>query len=126
MSSTRRQPCGPMIRPEESTMTVPREPHELSRARRQLIGGWMAAAVAVLAVVGLLQVSDPGSGFEHLVWYLAPATFLACALAAWFGLRARRHGQEAGRWPALVGLVIGGFFVLILLLALVVHLLGFE
>jgi hypothetical protein len=52
--------------------------------------------------------------------------FLASASAAWFGLRARRDGEEGGRWPALVGCVMGGFFVLMLLLALVGHLLGFE
>lgn len=106
-------------------MATSRGPHG-SRARRELIGGWVAAVIAVLAVVGLFQVSDPGSGYEYLIWYLAPAMFLASASAAWFGLRARRDGEEGGRWPALVGCVMGGFFVLMLLLALVGHLLGFE
>ena len=108
------------------TLTTLREPREKERARRELNGGWVAAVIAVLAVVGLFQVSDPGSRSEHLIWYLAPAMFLASASAAGLGLRARRDGEEGGRWPALVGFVIGGFFVLMLLLALVGHLLGFE
>jgi hypothetical protein len=44
-------------------MATSRGPHG-SRARRELIGGWVAAVIAVLAVVGLFQVSDPGSGYE--------------------------------------------------------------
>jgi hypothetical protein len=108
------------------TLTTLREPQERKRARLELNGGWVAAVIAVLAVVGLFQVSDPGSGSEHLIWYLAPAMFLSSASAAWLGLRARRDGEEGGRWPALVGFVVGGFFVLMLLLALVGHLLGFE
>jgi hypothetical protein len=87
-------------------MATSRGPHG-SRARRELIGGWVAAVIAVLAVVGLFQVSDPGSGYEYLIWYLAPAMFLASASAAWFGLRARRDGEEGGRWPALVGFAMG-------------------
>ena len=77
-------------------------------------------------MVGLFLVSDPGSGFESWVWFLAPIMFAASTAAAWIGLRARRDGEESGTWPAFVGLVIGGFFTLMLLAALVGYLLGLE
>lgn len=95
-------------------------------ARRELVGGWVGAIIAMLAVGGIVQVSDPDAGTEYMVWYLAPVMFLACASAVWLGLRARRDGEASGVWPAVAGYVIGGFFLLNLLMALVSYLLGFE
>lgn len=107
-------------------MTLRGGPELLRKARRELVGGWVAALVAVVTAVAIFQVSDPLTGLEDLIWLLAPAMILASASAAWFGLRARRDGEEGGRWPALAGLVIGGFFLLMLFLGLVGHLIGFE
>lgn len=106
-------------------MTILREPKKTGRGRPELIAGWISAAVALLAVYGLIQVSEVAR-YEPWIWALAPIMFLASASAVWLGFRARRDGEERGRWPALVGLVIGGFYALMLLLALIGHTLGFE
>lgn len=106
-------------------MTVLPEPQKTGRGRREFIAGWISAAVAILAVYGLFQVSEVAR-YESWVWALAPVMFLASAWAVWLGLRARRDGEESGRWPAFVGFVIGGFYALMLLIALIGHLLGFE
>lgn len=82
--------------------------------------------MAVLAAVGLFLVSDPESGYESSVWFLAPIMLLCSAAAALIGQLARRDGEEGGRWPAFFGFTIGGFFTLMLLIALVARLLGFE
>lgn len=95
-------------------------------AGRELAGAWSAAVLALIAVTGLLLVSDPDSGREGLIWFLAPTIFLAAIAAGWLGLRARRDGEERGFWPAVVGLTIIGFFGSMLLLAFVGYLLGFE
>ena len=96
------------------------------RARRELASAWSAAGLAVIAVAGIFLVSDPDSGREGLIWVLAPAMFLTSVAAGWLGVRARRDGEESGRWPAMIGFAIVGFYALAMLAALVGHLLGFE
>lgn len=110
------------------TMTTQRGPELARKAKRELVVGWVSAGIAVVTVVGMFQVSDlfQASVTPSWMWVFLPALFLASTGAAWFGLAARRHGEEGGPWPAVVGLVIGGFFLVMLLLAFVGHLIGFE
>ncbi len=55
-----------------------------------------------------------------------PLAVVTALLAVWLGIAARRHGEERGHLPAIIGGGVAGFFLAMVTLALVVHLFGFE
>jgi hypothetical protein len=82
---------------------------------------WFPTAVlAFVAGEGLATLLGQ-SGDEVPPWWVAAAVLLATtavlavptALAVWFDRRARRSGDERGRVPALLLLVLTGGFVLV-------------
>lgn len=102
-------------------MTVhPRRP---VRARNELIVAWVGAALSVVSVIGILIVSE---ALEAALPVLVPVMFVSCAVAVGFGVSARRRGLEEGAVPASIGGVIGGFFVVMVILGQLGHMIGFE
>lgn len=91
--------------------------------RRELTLAWVAAAVTVAAMAGVFIVSESA---EAALWLVVPVLFVAAFTALVSGLAARRHGEERGVYPALLGAVVIGFYALMFMLALVGHLIGFE
>lgn len=91
--------------------------------RRELVGAWVSALITVGATVAIFFVSETA---ETALWFVVPIMFVAAVGAVWLGLAARRHGDGRGAFPALIGGLVGGFYVLMAALALVGHLFGFE
>ena len=63
---------------------------------------------------------------ETLSEIYGPLAVVAALLAVWLGVSARRHGEDGGYLPALIGGGVAGFFLVMVTLALVGHLFGFE
>lgn len=102
-------------------MTVhPRTP---GRARSELIVAWVFALLAVALTIAIFVMSE---ALEAALPVLVPAMFVSSITSVWLGLSARRHGSEQGAVPASIGIIIGGFFFLMLVLAMIGHLIGFE
>jgi hypothetical protein len=80
----------------------------------------MSVAVMIALLVAMFIASD--SLPQIVSQILGPLTVVAASGAVWFGLAARRHGEEKGLLPAGIGAVVGGFFLVMLMLSLVVHL----
>ena len=102
-------------------MTV--HPQTPGRARNELTVAWVFAVLAIGFAIAIFIVSE---GLEAALPFVVPAMFISSVVSVWLGLSARRHGLEEGAVPASIGTVIGGFFILMLVLGLIGHLIGFE
>ena len=91
-----------------------------SRARTLLAWAWTSVAAMVALLVATFIASN--SLTQIVSQILGPLTVAAASAAVWFGLAARRHGEERGLLPAGIGGVVGGFFLVMLMLSLVIHL----
>ena len=86
----------------------------------ELLWAWFAVAVMGALLVATMVAS--GSMAEGVSQILGPLTIVASAAGAWLGFAARRHGEDRGLVPAAIASLVGGFFLVMLLLALVLHL----
>jgi hypothetical protein len=101
---------------------------ELRRAWACLI--LVPVGIVLAFVIGEVLPGLLGAGWTHeeslpmpqLLLVAVPTTLLFCVpglLAGWFGLRARAEGEAVGLVPAIVGLVVAGYFLLSTAIALV-------
>jgi len=88
-----------------------------SRGRLEFLGAWTSVAVMIALLAATFIAST--SVTEIVSQILGPLTVVASAAAVWLGLAARRHGEEGGLIPAAMGALVGGFFLVNLLLALI-------
>ncbi len=89
------------------------------RGSIELLWAWASVAVMMALLVATFIAST--SAAEIVSQILGPLTMVASAVAVWFGLAARRHGEEGGLVPAAIGALVGGFFLVMLLLAFIFH-----
>jgi hypothetical protein len=91
-------------------------PHD--RANRELIAAWVSLALmgGSFAAIVLLDVT-----LEVAQVFLFVAMLASAASAVWFGLSARRHGLDSGLLPAQIGGLVGGFFVAMIVLSVILH-----
>lgn len=99
--------------------TTPVRTPPSSRGRVEFLWAWTSAAVMIALLVATFIAST--SLAEIVSQILGPLTFVASVAAVWLGLAARRHGQEGGLIPAAIGALVGGFFLVMLLLAFIFH-----
>lgn len=85
----------------------------------EFLWAWMSVAVMMALLVATFIASM--SVDEIVSQILGPLTIVASAAAVWFGLAARRHGEEGGLIPAAIGALVGGFFLVMALFALIFH-----
>ena len=99
--------------------TTPVRTPPSSRGRMEFLWAWTSVAVmiALLAATFIASMSMA----EIVSQVFGPLTVVASVAAVWLGLAARRHGEQGGLIPAAIGAVVGGFFLVMLLLALVFH-----
>jgi hypothetical protein len=85
----------------------------------EFLWAWTSVAVmiALLAATFIASMSMA----EIVSQILGPLTVVASVAAVWLGLAARRHGERGGSIPAAIGALVGGFFLVMLLLALIFH-----
>jgi hypothetical protein len=96
-----------------------------SRGRIEFLWAWTSVVVMIALLVATFIASE--SMAEILSRILGPLTIVASVVSVWFGLAARRHGEEGGLIPAAIGALVGGFFLVMVLLALIFHFgLGWE
>jgi hypothetical protein len=96
-----------------------------SRGRVEFLWAWTSVVVMIALLVATFIASM--SVAEIVSQILGPFTIVASVAAVWLGLAARRHGEEGGLIPAAIGALVGGFFVVMALLALIFHFgLGWE
>lgn len=117
------------------------EPRPRTRHSKDVRRAWISVALVPVGVVAAMVVGDAlasafgyesGSGEPAPLWVAAaagiPSLLVAVvpgAFAVWFGLRARRAGDERGQVPALVGGALGiGFVALNALSFIVTRLVG--
>jgi hypothetical protein len=96
-----------------------------SRAHMEFLWAWTSVAAMIALLVATFITSE--STAEIVSQILGSLTIVASVASVWFGLAARRHGAESGSIPAAIGAVVGGFFLVMVLLALIFHFgLGWE
>jgi tetrahydromethanopterin S-methyltransferase subunit F len=97
-------------------------PHD--RGNRELIAAWVSVALMAgfFAAIVLVEVT-----LEVAQVFLFAAMLASAASSVWFGLSARRHGLDSGLLPARIGGFVGGFFVALIVLSVILHFgFGFE
>jgi hypothetical protein len=90
-----------------------------NRARGELTLAWVAI-VGMLAMLVALFLTETMSEIY------GPLAVVTALLAVWLGIAARRHGEERGYLPAIIGGGVAGFFLAMVTLAFFGHLFGFE
>jgi FtsH-binding integral membrane protein len=90
-----------------------------SRGRIEFLWAWTSVAVMMALLVATFIASE--SMAQIVSQILGPLTVVASLGAVWLGLAARRHGEEGGLIPAAIGALVGGFFLVMVLLALIFH-----
>jgi len=94
--------------------------HKRDPWQKELVAAWVSAGTAILLAAAIFIVSE---SYEAALPFVVPSMFVSSASALWFGLRARRRGEEAGRLPAMIGAIVGGFYLAMLLIGRIAHLL---
>lgn len=106
--------------------------HAIHPASRDVLVAWaMVVAMVVLFVTTASIMNriawDPSFAVAMLVFgLLVSVMLLLAATAVRFGRRARLRGSEAGIVPAAIGGTIGALLLLLAVVTLVGHALGFE
>lgn len=104
-----------MISPTSQPVRTPPS----SRGRIEFLWAWTSVAVMIALLVATFIASE--SMAEIVSQILGPLTVVASVVAVWLGLAARRHGEAGGLAPAAIGALVGGFFLVMVLLALIFH-----
>lgn len=107
---------------------------------RNLRRAWICLGLAPVGFVLALVIGEVlpglmGYGWTHeegmppgpSAFVMLPAVLLFSVpglLAGWFGLRARREGEPIGLVPAIIGLAIAGYYLVINIAGLVFGRLG--
>lgn len=114
-------------------MKTPTDSQTLRRAWISLI--LVPVGIILELVIGEVLPGLLGYGWTHeqempvgpTVLVALPALLLSCVpgiLAGYFGLRARAAGERIGLVPAIIGLTVAGYFLLLYIVALLFGPLG--